>query len=288
MNKHLKIIECPRDAMQGLKAYIPTQTKIDYINQLLKVGFDTLDMGSFVAPHAIPQMADTALVLSNIKWEESKSKLLCIVANNRGAMEASQFEQVSYMGFPFSISETFQQRNTNSSIEQSLITVEKIQGYCSQTNKEAVVYISMGFGNPYGDIWNAEIVLKWIEKIIALDVKIISLADTIGIATPESISNLIKQVINEFPTIEVGAHLHTTQDTWKEKIDAAFKSGCRRIDGAIKGFGGCPMATDSLTGNMATENIIKYLNDNNINHGLDEEEFGNSVLMSGGVFDHEV
>lgn len=288
MNKHLKIIECPRDAMQGLKAYIPTQTKIDYINQLLKVGFDTLDMGSFVAPHAIPQMADTALVLSNIKWEESKSKLLCIVANNRGAMEASQFEQVSYMGFPFSISETFQQRNTNSSIEQSLMTVEKIQGYCSQTNKEAVIYISMGFGNPYGDIWNTDIALKWIEKIIALDVKIISLADTTGIATPESISNLIKQVINEFPSIEVGAHLHTTPDTWREKIDAAYKSGCRRIDGAIKGFGGCPMATDSLTGNMATENIIKYLNDNNINHGLNEEEFGNSVLMSGGVFDHEV
>jgi hydroxymethylglutaryl-CoA lyase len=282
----IKIIECPRDAMQGLHRFIPTQTKIDYINQLLKVGFDTIDFGSFVSPKAIPQMADTKEVLAGLNLANTNTKLLAIIANLKGAEIAVQYPEIRYLGFPFSISETFQQRNTNSSIAESLETVKIIQQLCTSNHKELVVYISMGFGNPYGDDWNTEIVEKWVKEMDQLGIKIISLSDTIGIANPETIAYLFKHLIPTFPNIEFGAHLHTTPNTWQEKITAAYENGCKRFDGAMKGFGGCPMAADDLTGNMPTENMFSYFNNLNISTGLNETEFTHSLLLANQVFDH--
>lgn len=282
----IKIIECPRDAMQGLQHFIPTQTKIDYINQLLKVGFDTIDFGSFVSPKAIPQMADTKEVLAGLNLSQTNTKLLSIIANLKGAEMAVQYPEIKYLGFPFSISETFQQRNTNTSIAESLETVKVIQQLCVSNNKELVVYISMGFGNPYGDDWNTEIVEKWVKEMNQLGIKIISLSDTIGIANPETIAYLFKHLIPTFPNIEFGAHLHTTPNTWQEKIEAAYENGCKRFDGALKGFGGCPMAADDLTGNMPTENMFFYFKNLNLETGLNDNEFTHSLLLANQVFDH--
>ncbi len=280
----VKLIECPRDAMQGLHDFIPTEVKAAYINQLLKVGFDTIDFGSFVSPKAIPQLKDTAQVLNQLDLSATSSKLLAIVANHRGASDACEFEEINYLGFPFSISETFQQRNTNSSIQESLKRVEDIQSLCVNKNKELVVYISMAFGNPYGDAWNSEIVIEWTKKLSELGVKTIALSDTIGVSNPENINYLFSNIIPAFNTIEIGAHLHTTPDTWQEKIEAAYQNGCRRFDGAIKGFGGCPMAKDDLTGNMPTENLVQYFNQNNINTGLNQDEFNKSLVKALEVF----
>jgi len=280
----IKLIECPRDAMQGLHDFIPTTTKAAYINQLLKVGFDTIDFGSFVSPKAIPQLKDTAEVLSNLDLSTTKSKLLAIIANMRGANDAVLFEEIDYLGFPFSISETFQQRNTNSSIIQSLKTVEEIQSLCVKHNKKLVVYISMAFGNPYGDEWNSEIAINWTKKLAALGIQIIALSDTIGVSNKENISYLFSNIIPEFKTVEIGAHLHTTPTTWKEKIVAAYENGCQRFDGAIKGFGGCPMATDKLTGNMPTENLINYFNEIDIKTKIDAKEFNKSMLLANKIF----
>lgn len=280
----IKIIECPRDAMQGIHEFIPTNTKINYLNQLLKVGFDTIDFGSFVSPKAIPQMRDTAQVLEKLDLSSTKSKLLAIIANQRGASDAVHFEEISYLGFPFSISETFQQRNTNSSIEDSLKTVASIQEICEQKNKHLVVYLSMAFGNPYGEEWNSDIAIKWTKKLSDLGIKTIALSDTIGVANKENIAYLFSHIIPEFKHIEIGAHLHTTPDTWEEKIIAAYDNGCRRFDGAIKGFGGCPMAADQLTGNMPTENLIAYFHQKQIPTGVNQEEFDKSLLAATKVF----
>ena len=257
MNK-IKIIECPRDAMQGIKPFIPTERKVDYIQSLLRVGFDTIDFGSFVSPKAIPQMVDTAEVLAQLDLSQTTSKLLAIIANTQGAEMASVHKEIQYLGFPFSISENFQMRNTHKTIAESLITLQEILNIADKTNKEVVTYISMGFGNPYGDPWNVDVVGEWTEKLATMGVKILSLSDTIGSSTPEVISYLFSNLIPKYPKIEFGAHLHTTPDKWFEKIDAAYKSGCRRYDGAIQGFGGCPMAKDDLTGNMPTEKMLSY------------------------------
>jgi len=254
----MKLIECPRDAMQGLKDFVPTDVKINYLNSLLKVGFDTLDFGSFVSPKAIPQMVDTAEVLAQLDLSQTKSKLLAIIANTQGAELASVHKEIQYLGFPFSISENFQMRNTHKTIAESLVTLQEILNIADKSNKEVVTYISMGFGNPYGDPWNVEIVGEWTEKLANMGVKILSLSDTIGSSTPEVIDYLFSNLIPKYPTIEFGAHLHTTPDKWHEKIDAAYKAGCRRYDGAIQGFGGCPMAKDDLTGNMPTEKMLSY------------------------------
>lgn len=265
----MKLIECPRDAMQGIKQLIPADLKADYINQILNVGFDTIDFGSFVSPKAIPQLQDTAQVLKKLNLAESKSKLLAIIANTRGAKDACAFDEITYLGFPFSISETFQQRNTNSSIQESLIRVEEIQNLCIKHKKQLVVYISMAFGNPYGDVWNSEIVIKWTKKLSDMGIKIIALADTIGCSNPENITYLFSNIIPEFKNVEIGAHLHSTKEKANEKIDAAYKSGCQRFDVAIHGFGGCPMAADDLTGNLATEDLESYFIKNNIPLNLD-------------------
>jgi hydroxymethylglutaryl-CoA lyase len=257
MNK-IKIIECPRDAMQGIKSFIPTQRKVDYIQSLLRVGFDTIDFGSFVSPKAIPQMQDTAEVLAQLDLSQTTSKLLAIIANTQGAMAASQYTEINYLGFPFSISENFQMRNTHKTIAESLVTLQEILDIANASNKEVVTYISMGFGNPYGDPWNVEIVGEWTEKLAKMGVKILSLSDTIGSSTPDVISYLFSNLIPKYPNVEFGAHLHTTPDKWHEKIDAAYQAGCRRYDGAIQGFGGCPMAKDDLTGNMPTEKMLSY------------------------------
>ena len=280
----LKLVECPRDAMQGIKEFIPTEKKAEYINALLGVGFDTIDFGSFVSPKAIPQMADTALVLSKLDWSPEKSKLLAIIANVRGAMEAAMFEPITYLGFPFSVSETFQQRNTNSSIVESLKRVEEIQNLCVKYGKQLVLYISMGFGNPYGDPYSPEIVMKWVEKMISMSIRVISLADTIGVADPQIISMLFSHLIPAYPQIEFGAHLHTTPETWKEKIDAAYTHGCRRFDGALKGYGGCPMAKDELTGNMATENLLSFFQEKKIELELNEAALGRSMKIADEIF----
>ncbi len=258
-SKTIKLIECPRDAMQGWKTFIPTETKVDYINSLLKVGFDTIDFGSFVSPKAIPQMADTAAVIQQLEITDSSSKLLAIVANNRGAEAASQFDAITYIGFPFSISETFQQRNTNSSIDESLERVEEIQNLCNKTNKQLVIYISMGFGNPYGDSYSEEIVFEWVNKLVGLDIGIISLADTVGLATAEQVFDITDYLVQTLPDTEIGVHLHSTAENWQHKFDAAWRAGCRRFDGALKGIGGCPMAGDELVGNMDTALMIDYL-----------------------------
>jgi hydroxymethylglutaryl-CoA lyase len=254
----IKIIECPRDAMQGIKTFIPTETKVQYIQALLRVGFDTIDFGSFVSPKAIPQMQDTAEVLAQLDLTKTESKLLAIIANTKGAEMASVHREIQYLGFPFSISENFQMRNTHKTIAESLVTLQEILDIANRTNKEVVAYLSMGFGNPYGDVWNVEIVGEWTEKLAKMGVKILSLSDTIGSSTTEVIDYLFSNLIPKYPEIEFGAHLHTTPDKWHEKVDAAFKAGCTRFDGAIQGFGGCPMAKDVLTGNMPTEKLLSY------------------------------
>ncbi len=280
----IKIVECPRDAMQGIHEFIPTEIKAAYINKLLHVGYDTIDFGSFVSPKAIPQMSDTAEVLAQLDLSHTKTQLLAIIANARGAMDAAQHEQISYLGYPFSISETFQLRNTNATIEESLHRVEEIQNIASQHHKKTVIYISMGFGNPYGDRWSVEICQHWVDKLADMDVKIMALSDTIGIATPESISYLFKHLIPPYPDVEFGAHLHSQPHNWYPKIDAAYQSGCRRFDVAIKGYGGCPMAKDDLTGNMASENLIQYFDDKNIDLGLDQKAFQEAMAFSSKVF----
>lgn len=280
----MKLIECPRDAMQGIKELIPTDIKANYINSLLNIGFDTIDFGSFVSPKAIPQMQDTAEVLNQLDLSITKSKLLAIVANTRGAQDACSFNEISYLGFPFSISETFQQRNANSSIAESLMRVEEIQNLCVKNNKELVVYISMAFGNPYGDSWNSDIVINWTKKLGDLGIKIMALSDTIGVSNPENISYLFSNIIPEFKTIEIGAHLHSTKDKAQEKIDAAYKSGCQRFDLAIHGFGGCPMAKDDLTGNLATEDLEHYFKSNNIPLNLNLDLLYKAYLESWDVF----
>lgn len=254
----IKIIECPRDAMQGIKAFIPTKKKIDYIQSLLRIGYDTIDFGSFVSPKAIPQMQDTAEVLAGLDLSSTQSKLLAIIANTQGAQLASQHAEIQYLGYPFSISENFQMRNTHKTIAESIITLEEILNIADASNKEVVAYLSMGFGNPYGDPWNVEIVGEWTEKLAGMGVKILSLSDTVGSSTPDVIDYLFANLIPKYPNIEFGAHLHTTPDKWFEKIDAAYKAGCKRFDGAIQGFGGCPMAKDDLTGNMPTERMLSY------------------------------
>ncbi len=280
----LKIIECPRDAMQGLHQFVPTELKLRYINQLLKVGFDTLDFGSFVSPKAIPQMADTAEVLRHLDLTDSPSKLLAIVANKRGAMDALQFDEISYLGYPFSVSETFQLRNTNATIEESLGRVAEIQDLCLAANRKLVVYLSMGFGNPYGDPWNVEIVQHWVNYLAEMEIRIMALSDTIGVSNPDNISYLFSNLIPPYPDVEFGAHLHTQPHNWREKIDAAYRSGCRRFDAAMKGYGGCPMAKDELTGNMPTENLVQYFDSEGIGTGLNMEAFTEAMTLVAEVF----
>ncbi|MBC9797363.1 hydroxymethylglutaryl-CoA lyase [Sinomicrobium weinanense] len=283
MNK-IKLIECPRDAMQGIKAFIPTEKKVAYIQSLLRVGFDTIDFGSFVSPKAIPQMADTAKVLSGLDLSETRSKLLAIVANVRGAQDASVHPEIQYLGYPFSISENFQMRNTHKTIAESTGILREILNIADKTGKEVVAYLSMGFGNPYGDPWNVEIVGEWTEKLSAMGVKILSLSDTVGSSTPEVIRYLFGHLIPAYPEIEFGAHLHTTPSSWHEKIDAAYASGCRRFDGAIQGFGGCPMAKDELTGNMPTEKMISYFTTEKADTGLSAMSFESAYNEATKIF----
>lgn len=259
--------------MQGIKDWIPTEKKVQYIQSLLRCGFDTIDFGSFVSPKAIPQMQDTAEVLSKLDLSATKSKLLAIIANVRGAEDAVKHSEIDYLGYPFSISENFQMRNTHKTIAESLVILEEILNLADQNNKEVVAYLSMGFGNPYGDPWNVEIVGEWTQKLATMGVKILSLSDTVGSSTPEIISYLFTNLIPEYPHIEFGAHLHTTPNAWFEKIDAAFKSGCRRFDGAIQGFGGCPMAKDDLTGNMPTEKMLSYFTAKKISSNIHPMSF---------------
>lgn len=282
----IKLIECPRDAMQGIKTFIPTTTKAAYINQLLKVGFDTIDFGSFVSPKAIPQMRDTAEVLERLDMDQTTSKLLAIVANSRGASDAAQFEKISCLGYPFSISETFQLRNTNATIAESLDRVKAVQDICLQSNKQMVVYISMGFGNPYGDPWTVETVQRWVDELYSLGITILQLSDTIGVARPDSIEYLFSHLIPAYPEIEFGAHFHTTPQKWKEKVETAYQNGCNRFDGAIRGFGGCPMAKDDLTGNMPMENMVYYFDDHNVLDNLDLDAFRMAYDMAQEVFPH--
>ena len=284
MNNLIKLIECPRDAMQGWKNFIPTDKKIEYINSLLNVGFDTIDLGSFVSAKAIPQMADTAEVVRSLESGVGNTKLLSIVANLRGAEEASVFDQITYLGFPFSVSETFQQRNTNSSIEESLKRVEEIQNLCINKNKKLVIYISMAFGNPYNDLYDEDIVFNWVEKLVEMDIDIISLADTVGVATPEQVYDMTSYLVESLPATEVGVHLHSTFENWQQKLDAAVKAGCNRFDGALKGIGGCPMANDELVGNMNTEWMISYFEKNNIATGLNKEALEESLRIAGEIF----
>jgi hydroxymethylglutaryl-CoA lyase len=280
----LKIIECPRDAMQGWKNIIPTETKIEYINQLLKVGFDTIDFGSFVSHEAIPQMADTKEVAAHLDVKSSNSKLLAIIANVRGAKDAVAFDNITYLGFPFSVSPTFQMRNTHSTIEGSLKTVQEIKSICDQNKKDLVVYISMAFGNPYGDEYNEVLVLKWIEELVKEGIKIISLSDTVGLAHPPQISSIVKKVISVFPEIETGVHLHSTHHEWKQKIEAALQSGCMRFDGAMKGYGGCPMAEDELVGNMDTDLMIPYFKELGLLKNINEEALLKAGEMASKIF----
>jgi hydroxymethylglutaryl-CoA lyase len=280
----MKIIECPRDAMQGLEGFIPTAQKVRYINQLLRVGFDTIDFGSFVSSKAIPQMRDTAEVYEQLAWQQSHSKLLAIVANRRGADEASLHEGITYLGFPLSISETFQQRNTNKTITEALNTVAEIQELCVQRNKQQVVYISMGFGNPYGDPYNVDVVSGFVDILATLGVGIVSLADTIGVAKPENIAELFSNLTRAFPQLEIGVHLHSHPATAREKVEAAWKAGCRRFDGAIKGFGGCPMANDELVGNIATELIIGFLDSVNEAPNVNREALAEAMHISAEIF----
>lgn len=284
LKKQIKLIECPRDAMQGWKNFIPTEKKIAYINQLLKVGFDTIDFGSFVSPKAIPQMADTKEVIEKLNLQNSSTKLLAIIANTRGAQDAAEFEKISYLGFPFSVSSTFQIRNANSTIEESLERVKEIKSICDTNHKELVIYISMAFGNPYGDEYHENIVLEWINKIVGEGVQIISLADTVGLAQPSQIASLAKKTISTFPEIETGVHLHSTSFNWKEKVDAALQNGCLRFDGALKGIGGCPMANNELVGNMNSELMIPYFKERGFLQNINEDELLKAEEMASRIF----
>jgi len=284
MNKAVKLIECPRDAMQGWHKFIPTQQKITYINSLLKVGFDTIDFGSFVSVKAIPQMADTSEVIRNLDLGISKTRLLAIIANERGAREAIEFDAITYLGFPFSISETFQQRNTNSSIKESLQRVEAIQSLCIQHKKILVVYLSMAFGNPYDDVYNEAILLRWADALAARGITIISLADTVGVATPQQINTACSILINKYPSIETGVHLHSSMQNRKEKLDAAFTAGCLRFDGAIKGIGGCPMAQDELVGNMDTIFMAQYFTEKGLIQNINTEALEESTRIANEIF----
>jgi len=282
----IKVTECPRDAMQGIKQQIPSDLKAEYINQLLKVGFDTIDFGSFVSPKSIPQMQDTASVLGKLDLSGTKSKLLAIIANARGAENACDFDEITYLGFPFSISETFQQRNTNASITESLKRVEEIQALCQKNNKKLLVYISMAFGNPYGDAWNEGIAMDWCRKLNKLGIHHLALADTTGSSTPETITSLFSALVPELKNVELGAHLHSTQEKSAEKIKAAYASGCRSFDVAIHGFGGCPMAADDLTGNIATENLEIFVSDNQLDWRLDQKELYKAYEASWKIFNN--
>lgn len=281
--QELKLIECPRDAMQGLKEFIPTKTKVDYINAILKAGFHSVDFGSFVSPKAIPQMKDTAEVLDQL--DDSDSKLLAIVANERGANDAASFERISYLGYPFSVSEEFQKRNTNATIDESFNRVEAIKEIAEKSNKEVVLYLSMGFGNPYGEEWHPDIVTGWADKLYnKLDIKIQALSDTIGAANPSIVTDLFKTLIPALPDVEFGAHLHTIPENAQGLVKAAYDAGCKRFDGAIKGFGGCPMAKDDLTGNMPTERMLDWFNNENIETGINQKAFNQAMNLSVGVF----
>lgn len=280
----IKIIECPRDALQGIKVFIPTELKVEYLNALLKVGFDTIDAGSFVSPRYVPQMADTAEVIENISWSDTSTKLSVIVANVRGAIEASRFPQITYLGYPFSISETFQLRNTNSDMQKALKTVASIREVAERKGKEFVIYLSMAFGNPYGEPWSIEIAEKWIAEVDKFNIKYISLSDTIGVARPDVIEYFFKHLTKAFSHIEFGAHFHTTAGTWREKVEAAYKNGCKRFDGAIKGFGGCPLAQDDLTGNMPTENLIAYFDQVKEDIDLNREHLREAMKVAERVF----
>jgi hydroxymethylglutaryl-CoA lyase len=283
-NTALRLVECPRDAMQGWPHFIDTEKKIQYISALLKVGFDTIDFGSFVSSKAIPQMADTAAVLKGLDMQDTHSKLLAIIANLRGAEEAVLHDAITFLGFPFSISETFQQRNANSSMAQSMERVQDIQELCIKTNKQLVIYMSMGFGNPYGDVYNEEILLQWVERIAVLDIKIISLADTVGLATPAQVSSAVSTLVPAYPDVEIGVHLHAAPHTWEAKLAAAFEAGCKRFDGALKGIGGCPMAGDDLVGNMDTELMIPYFQQQNLLEGLNMDALAVCSKMAAGIF----
>jgi len=284
MISDITLVECPRDAMQGWKHFIPTEKKIKYLNQLLKVGFDVLDFGSFVSPKAIPQMADTKEVLAGLDLGNNETKLLAIIANLRGAQDAAQFPEIDYLGFPFSISETFQLQNTNKTIAQSLLQVEEIQKLCLQHNKKMVLYISMGFGNPYGDEYSSEIAFKWFKQLADLGIEIIAMSDTVGMAQPENIKAIFSKLIPEFPCIQIGAHFHSNASSWEEKIQSAYDSGCVRFDSSINGIGGCPMAQDELVGNIATENIISWAQQKNLNLKIKQEEFDKAFFMANEVF----
>lgn len=284
MNQAIELIECPRDAMQGWKHFIPTKTKIAYLNKLLECGFDVLDFGSFVSAKAIPQLADTKEVLDALDLTTTKTKLLAIIANTRGAEEAVAFDKISYLGFPFSISETFQQRNTNKSIAESLQQVEAIQTLCTMHNKELVIYISMGFGNPYGDAYDASIAIHWVQQLATLGIKTFAISDTVGVAQPDTIQYIFEHLLKEFPQLHIGAHFHSTTYTWKEKMDAAYESGCRRYDSALMGIGGCPMAKDDLVGNMATENIIGWCDHQNIPLSINRDALKEAMQMAATIF----
>ena len=283
-NTSIKLIECPRDAMQGWKNFIPTENKIAYINSLLKVGFDTIDYGSFVSEKAIPQMADTREVTRKLDLAATNTKLLAIVANLRGAIDACMYDEITYLGFPFSVSETFQLRNTNSTISESLNRVEEIQTLCTKAGKKLVIYISMGFGNPYGDVYDEEIVFNYVESLLAFDIEIISLADTVGIAAPEQVNDITRYLIETLPGTEIGVHLHSSPENWKDKLEAALKAGCTRFDGALKGIGGCPMADDELIGNMNTEWMIDYFEGNNILTKLNRDALNESLRIAEEIF----
>ena len=282
--QNVKIIECPRDAMQGVRDWIPTKEKAQFIQSLLDCGFDTIDFGSFVSPKAIPQMKDTSELLSLLDVSSTESQLLAIVANIRGAKDAVMYDQIDYLGYPFSISENFQMRNTHKTIAQSIETLKEILNLADSKNKKVVAYLSMGFGNPYGDPWNIDIVGEWTEKLSNMGVKILSLSDTVGSSTPEIITYLFSELITKYPSIEFGAHLHTTTTKWKEKVSAAYLAGCRRFDGAIQGFGGCPMAKDDLTGNMPTEKILSYFAAEKVNTNVNSISFENAYKEASKIF----
>ncbi len=284
MNKEIELVECPRDAMQGIEEFIPTEKKAEYINQLLKCDFDTMDFGSFVSPQAIPQMKDTAEVLELLDLGISNTKLLAIVANKRGAQDALDFGEIELLGFPFSISETFQMRNTNSTIAESLKRVDEIQSLCIKKKRKLVVYISMAFGNPYGDEWNTDVVIHWAKELSWRGIQTIALADTVGVSTPDTITQLFSSLIPEFTRVNFGAHLHTTPETWREKVDAAWNAGCRRFDSAVKGYGGCPMAEDKLTGNMPTEKLLSFFEEKKIETGIKMKEFEKALTAADSVF----
>jgi hydroxymethylglutaryl-CoA lyase len=282
--QNVKIIECPRDAMQGVRDWIPTKEKAQFIQSLLDCGFDTIDFGSFVSPKAIPQMKDTSELLSLLDLSSTESQLLAIVANIRGAKDAVMYDQIDYLGYPFSISENFQMRNTHKTIAQSIETLKEILNLADSKNKKVVAYLSMGFGNPYGDPWNIDIVGEWTEKLSNMGVKILSLSDTVGSSTPEIITYLFSELITKYPSIEFGAHLHTTTTKWKEKVSAAYLAGCRRFDGAIQGFGGCPMAKDDLTGNLPTEKILSYFAAEKVNTNVNSISFENAYKEASKIF----